>query len=267
MRTEVKLALGIVVGVIIIAAAWWILAGPSSKKPKTPASGFVEPGKRHKGPTNVVEVLPGGSTTETPTAEVPETPLIQPVYQPATEPSGQAVTAPTEAPSETPAEAPSATEVPSRVARPGAMPAPSERSGFTEAEQNAPAVEPAPGTSPLAINPREGTTATDRLTGKRYYVVKKGDTGGFWGISKTVYGTGRYMKAIQQANPNLDPRKLRVGQKVWLPSEEILSSYTTPKRVIRKAPIKTVTNTAKKTTGIYTGAPVSTTLPDGRVFD
>lgn len=51
--------------------------------------------------------------------------------------------------------------------------------------------------------------------GKRYTVVA-GDQG-FWGISKKVYGSGKYFGLIRKANPGVDPQSLRIGTVLVIP--------------------------------------------------
>jgi nucleoid-associated protein YgaU len=47
------------------------------------------------------------------------------------------------------------------------------------------------------------------------YTIKPGDT--LWKIAATHYGDGRKWKQITDANPGLEPSKLRVGQTITLP--------------------------------------------------
>lgn len=47
------------------------------------------------------------------------------------------------------------------------------------------------------------------------YTVKRGDT--LWHISRRQYGSALYWKDIADANPNIDPNKLQLGQKLILP--------------------------------------------------
>jgi len=266
MRKEAKLAVAIVVGVFVVILLWWGLT-KKTKKSATAPTNQTAPVNKTTDETNIVEVEPTEPSQPTPTtpySEKSEPPLVQPVYQPTTQPSGEAVVVPAE---------PSTAEVPGdKETHPSTPtePKPAETPSIIVSAQPTATVEPTPSPTETlteeTIKPKEGTTAIDPITGKRYYIVKKGDTGGFWGISKSIYGTGRYMKAIQQANPKLDPRKLRPGQKVWLPSEEILSSYK-PRRTIPRPSSKTAGKTTRKITAVRTGAPVSTVMPDGRVFD
>ena len=70
-----------------------------------------------------------------------------------------------------------------------------------------------------------GTVSTVAAVSKRptlteagTYIVQKGDTGGFSAIAKKVYDDGTLWPAIQQANPGVDTRRLRVGQELIIPS-------------------------------------------------
>ena len=47
------------------------------------------------------------------------------------------------------------------------------------------------------------------------YIVRKGDT--LASISRRVYGNERMIHALERANPGLDPRRMRIGQKIRLP--------------------------------------------------
>ncbi len=66
--------------------------------------------------------------------------------------------------------------------------------------------------------------------GERTYTVTAGDTAGFWGIAKKVYGQSKYYSLIVKANPNVDPTRLRAGQKLIIPAltEEARSSHLPP---------------------------------------
>jgi 5'-nucleotidase len=66
------------------------------------------------------------------------------------------------------------------------------------------AVAPAPEPEPIVIPPAEST-----------YTIAKGDT--LWSIAKREYGNGQRWKDIAEANPGINPNKLRVGQQITLP--------------------------------------------------
>lgn len=68
--------------------------------------------------------------------------------------------------------------------------------------------------------------------GKRYYVVQSGDAG-FWGISKKVYGDGKYSYLIGRANPGITSETLQPGDKLLIPPKPAESTRTT--RPVRPA--------------------------------
>ncbi len=49
----------------------------------------------------------------------------------------------------------------------------------------------------------------------RTYVIKKGDN--FWNIAKNELGDPVRMKDLEDANPNIDPMKLQIGDEILLP--------------------------------------------------
>ncbi len=112
-----------------------------------------------------------------------------------------------------------------------------------------------------------GTTGVDSLTGKRYYIVKKDDMG-FSAISKTVYGDEKYWKLIESANPGLDSRKLRPGQKVLCPDKPVLPAGAAVTPAGTESAHVGSTMPAPSAVGSGgAGAPTRTKLPDGRIFD
>ena len=46
-----------------------------------------------------------------------------------------------------------------------------------------------------------------------------------WGISKSQYGDGKYYPAIANRNPGVNPARLKVGQKIVIPSLEQAKAY------------------------------------------
>ena len=65
---------------------------------------------------------------------------------------------------------------------------------------------------------------TLRLSAPRsgVYVVRKGDT--LASISRRIYGNERMIHALERANPGLDPRRMRIGQKIRLPHHGTVSA-------------------------------------------
>jgi len=72
---------------------------------------------------------------------------------------------------------------------------------------------------------RSGTQAS---SGRRTYVVKRNDT--IWGIAQIMYGDGKYAKLIIDANPKIDPSRLKPGQKLTLPPSPKPRPATTRKK-------------------------------------
>ncbi len=70
-----------------------------------------------------------------------------------------------------------------------------------------------------------GKTAIS-LIGGGTYVVKPGDS--FWTIAQANYGHGKYESVIAKANPSIDSRKLKPGQKLTLP----------PRSAVKLTPVK-----------------------------
>ncbi|MHC4502360.1 MAG: LysM peptidoglycan-binding domain-containing protein, partial [Planctomycetota bacterium] len=76
---------------------------------------------------------------------------------------------------------------------------------------------PEPSVAPLSAEaPRAEEFAAAQVTGKRLYVVKRGES--FFTITKKLFGTVRYFPAVQKANPDVDPRRLRPGQVIAIPA-------------------------------------------------
>ena len=141
-----------------------------------------------------------------------------------------------------------------------------------------------------------GAVGTDPVTGKKFYVVKQGDNG-FSGVARVTLGDGKHWQLIEKANPGVDSRKLRPGQKLWVPEKPVeptgltagLSSATpTTEGIGAGLPRSSVTvriparpatasvtpargtgaaAAAPSAVGRRTGAPVRSTRPDGSTFD
>ncbi len=69
----------------------------------------------------------------------------------------------------------------------------------------APAISETPAMAAPAATPAAGST----------YVVKKGDT--LYSIAKAHYGDGKQWQKIISANPGVDSKHLKVGQKLIMP--------------------------------------------------
>jgi nucleoid-associated protein YgaU len=75
--------------------------------------------------------------------------------------------------------------------------------------------------------------------GEKIYTVKDGDSG-MWGISKSQYGDGKYFPAIAARNPSINPAKLKIGQKVIIPSAEQAQAFLAGSSPRTPAPIAPV---------------------------
>jgi nucleoid-associated protein YgaU len=73
------------------------------------------------------------------------------------------------------------------------------------------------GTTSTALRTRHhyGRTLTLSAPHSGIYIVRKGDT--LAAISTRIYGSLRMIHALERANPGLDPRRMRIGQKIRLP--------------------------------------------------
>lgn len=68
---------------------------------------------------------------------------------------------------------------------------------------------------------RRDSTTTQTTTNTdtpRTYTVEAGDN--MFRISEKVFGSDRYWQAIAQANPTIDPTRLRIGQQLRLPARD-----------------------------------------------
>jgi nucleoid-associated protein YgaU len=113
-----------------------------------------------------------------------------------------------------------------------------------------PAITPAPAYTP---------TATTAANTPRTHRVLSGESA--YTISVAVYGSGRYYKKILAANPNVDPRHLRVGLILNIPqlgdadkpaSPAAANTSTAPvdgKTAYRVAPGDTLESIARKLYG------------------
>lgn len=91
------------------------------------------------------------------------------------------------------------------------------KTGSTQTQASAPEAEPAPPASnqPLRIAPAQPADAAANRPAATEYTLQPGDT--FSSIAKDLYGDEKKWTAIAQANPLVDPRRLKVGQVIRLP--------------------------------------------------
>ena len=69
--------------------------------------------------------------------------------------------------------------------------------------------------SGISSHVRRSRTLTLSAPHGGIYIVRKGDT--LASISRHIYGNERMIHALERANPGLDPRRMRIGQKIRLP--------------------------------------------------
>jgi nucleoid-associated protein YgaU len=62
------------------------------------------------------------------------------------------------------------------------------------------------------------TSLKAEIDGPGFYRIGKGDS--IYKISKSLYGTTKRVSEILKLNPNIDPRQLKIGQIIRLPSED-----------------------------------------------
>ena len=96
------------------------------------------------------------------------------------------------------------------------------------------ALPPRPTASPPgAISPRIRDAQRPRPATVRY-TIQKGDT--LYDLAIEHYGAGRYWTRIQDANPGIDPNRLKVGQVILLPPEQDLAASPDLKATEARAP-------------------------------
>ena len=115
---------------------------------------------------------------------------------------------------------------------------------------------------------RHGKTERDALTGKRYYIVKKGDNG-FWGVSKAVFGSGKHWKQVEALNAGVDAGRLQPGQKIQVPETvaSVASVAPAPSRTDSTSGSVGTASVGSTTVRVRTGAPARTVMASGVVFD
>jgi nucleoid-associated protein YgaU len=86
--------------------------------------------------------------------------------------------------------------------------------------------------SPSTFAPRPTTPTTPAAptppppTPARTYTIASGDT--FTNIAAKLYGSERFWVDIAQANPTVDPNKLKIGQEIKLPASEDIAAAQSP---------------------------------------
>jgi nucleoid-associated protein YgaU len=80
---------------------------------------------------------------------------------------------------------------------------------------------------------RSGPPRPTGAAGPGKYVVQPGDAG-FWGIAQNVYGNGNLYPALERANPDVNPRSLRVGQVINVPPASEIETQPALPRLPRR---------------------------------
>lgn len=141
-------------------------------------------------------------------------------------------------PAASPADAPgpAAHDAAAAPAESGSANIPLEATLVAEPRHNSPVVisDPAP---PVAAPVKESS---------RSHTIAAGET--FVSIARAAYGDGKYFKAIEVANPNVDPGKLKPGMTIQLP------------------PASQVKEARKSAKASGTGASSSALSPDGKTY-
>ncbi len=73
------------------------------------------------------------------------------------------------------------------------------------------------GTLSDLTQPQPERTTVVAPPGARPYTVTKGDN--YWNIATRMLGDGQRWRDIRDLNPNVDPRKLRIGQVILIPEK------------------------------------------------
>ncbi|MEM6459347.1 MAG: LysM peptidoglycan-binding domain-containing protein [Planctomycetota bacterium] len=86
------------------------------------------------------------------------------------------------------------------------------------------AAEPLPGEEVAFVDPMPAPggevaplpeTVETEPTPLRTYTVQKGDN--YWKIARNIYGDPMRMRDIEAVNPGVDPKKLQIGDEIFLP--------------------------------------------------
>ncbi|HUW83370.1 MAG TPA: LysM peptidoglycan-binding domain-containing protein [Phycisphaerae bacterium] len=196
MRSDAKI--GMLIGAVLIAVAGWYFLGqdkqgqPIGLDQELPTADNVTPAADAPEPRR--PALVAAEPNQPVAMEVgPIIPLPVGQVGAAPEPTQQAVATPSAAPQEP-------TLVP-------VEPEPSWAGAHRETVRTTELrVQPAPRAKPLPVT--------------RTHVIQTGDT--FADLAERYYGsrTARYVSLMMQANPDVDPRRMRVGTEVVIPSPE-----------------------------------------------
>ena len=91
------------------------------------------------------------------------------------------------------------------------------------ADTNTPVPLPPPPTNPVVVPPPTPPTAVETPATGTEYVVVQGDT-----LAKIAKKNGVKLKALEAANPGLDPKKLKIKQKLVIPAATASADVNAP---------------------------------------
>ncbi|MEM6551399.1 MAG: LysM peptidoglycan-binding domain-containing protein [Planctomycetota bacterium] len=194
------------------------LPPPPTQDPAPTRSTNANPDRPLLGPADFlsrrVPSTPTTPTTSTPTSTTP--------------PTTTSTTTPTlpSAPSNTTAEAtPSTTATPRRTTTPsitlGNPTTPTTPTTTTTRTTDASPTRPTLADGPST--PATTTTTTPDFPAARTYTVQPRDN--FWVIADRLYDDPKYWSVIAQANPTVDPTKIKPGDELRLPTRQALAEF------------------------------------------
>lgn len=106
----------------------------------------------------------------------------------------------------------------------GSNPAPATRPAHAEPQP----MEPMPERNPAPAPPPSKPVAAAPI--RTAYVIAQGDT--FVSIAEQWFGDANKWSLIARENPTVDPQKLKIGQKIFLPPKEAAIASVTPEPVV-----------------------------------
>ncbi|MFH1745971.1 MAG: LysM peptidoglycan-binding domain-containing protein [Planctomycetota bacterium] len=232
MRTEVKL--GLIIGLIVIGGGIFYAVNQSGSDEQSDTLPFdvtVSDAEDASRIDLAADRTPApGTSTPSPTANRPITrPLRRDTggnqaNPPATDPGWRRSTQPL----------PPITGSPDA----GGRRTPTTRPAVDSDSDRSPTTQPAttqPARTPVVTPPRETITppparpsnvrdASKPKPAATKYTIKRGDR--LYAIAEEHYGDGKYWTKIRDANPGIDPDKLKIGQEITLPPVEEVKGVT-----------------------------------------
>jgi len=244
MRAEMKV--GLIVGLVAIAAAgiWWF-SRPTNELDELPfdrpAMDATATGDTTLASDAIPVALDARSAGPSEPAPAPDRPATRELPAPG-EPT--ATLAPAEEPSERPSREP-LTEPPAGRTVVGEAERATTSEGAT-AERARPSDAPPPD----VLAPRRRASLVEPAApARKTYTIQPGDR--LIDLAQEEYGDGRLWKAIKAVNPGIDENRLRVGQKVEIPSRAEAVRLTQPEARVGEA---TAAGPPRERAGVRRGA-------------